>query len=855
LYRKISTLLIVGVCCCYNTIAQTKKEEVGTDEAFAPMAYPPGNNIRTADGKPGGQYWQNKADYNVQVSFDTLTRNIQGKTIITYTNNSPVTLTYLWLAATQNRFRKDSRTSLLTPPAGSRFGVQEFTDGCRIHHMQATVGQQPLKKALYEVTDTYVKVMLPAPLKTGDKATIAMEYDFTLPYNGSDYFGILSGEHGKVFQFAGVFPRVTVYDEVLGWNAFAGGYYVEPGTMDVSITLPAGLTVLGTGQLMNPEAVLPPAIFQRYQQAWKSDSVVHIITATEAVKPPATTPAQQKTWRFHLDNAGDGMWAASTAFVWDAVSVKLPSGKKMLATSLYPPESNPEWKVITGQMKQMVETYSGLWSEYPYTTWVNIGGSVTGIASPAVSILHYKNSAFGNSVWTKSNHELGHTWFNMLVAADSRHGWMCEGLNTFINLINCDSLKGEAAFQMESAIEWLSATRSTQPLNTPAASVSTANMAMNMYVKPAVALTLLRNEVIGPKRFDEAFRAFVKDWSFKHPTPNDFFRAMENGTGEDLSWFWRSWFLTDWKNDQAVKQVVYVNNNPAQGVDITVENKGNMVMPINVLIREFNGKVYTQHFPAQIWQLGSTHTFHYPSTSPVTAVIIDPLKALPDTNRNNNSWKGTGTKSPVGKEATVPAIINRYLSTSGGEQRLRQMNTATLTYVSPGAGQYMFTKTSTPAGKHSMSVTLNNIQLLLRSVAVSDSGVVSERLGATIKLNAQQQDEVRISAGLFPELHFFEENYKTVLSDSTINVNGMNAYVVNVTTPAGAKWNYYYDVVTGLKIQEECAGNPASTPFYTKMEFAGYRLKDGINLPHQLVIRFYEEAEECIVLNTSELHP
>lgn len=850
--RKISTLLIVGCCCCYNGVAQTKKETLSTDEAFAPMAYPPGNSIRTADGKPGAQYWQNKADYDVQVSLDTLTRSVAGKVRITYTNNSPVTLDDVWLMVTQNRFRKDSRMALLTPPQGSRFGVQEFTEGCRIHELQAAIGKQPLKKAGYDVTDTYVKVTLPAPLKPGDKAVVAIDYDFTLPFNGSDYLGILGARHGKVFQLGGVFPRVAVYDAMLGWNVFNSGYYVEPGTMDVSITLPAGLTVQGTGQLMNPGAVLSVETLKRYEQAWKSDTVIHIITEAEAVNTTGSL-APQKTWRFHANNAGDGMWAASAAFVWDAVKVNLPEGKQLLAMTLYPPESNPEWKTITSQMKRMVEVYSGLWTAYPYPTWVNIGGSVTGIASAAVSILHYKNSSFGNNIWTKSNHELGHTWFNVMLAADSRHGWMCEGLNTFINLINCDSLKGEVPFQMENAIEWLSAKRHVQPLNTPAASVLTENMAMVMYIKPSVALSLLRNEVIGPARFDAAFRAFVKDWSFKHPTPNDFFRAMENGTGEDLSWFWRSWFLNDWKSDQAVKQVVYVNNDPAQGVDITVENKGDMIMPVNVLIREFNGKGYTLHFPAQIWQLGSTHTFHYASTSPVTAVIIDPLKIIPDTDRSNNEWKGTGVKLPISKDVNASSVIARYLLAIGGEERLRQMQTVTLAYASTVTGQYVFTKKSTNDGQHSITVMLSNLNLLLRSALATDSSISSERLGEQVKLDASQKDELRVATAVVPELHFFDSNYHALLSDSTIHINGMNAYVVAVTTPAAAKWNYYYDVATGYKIAEECAGKQAESPFYTKMEFFGYRPEEGITLPHHLVIKFYEEAAETLVLNKWEL--
>ncbi|MBO9731567.1 MAG: M1 family metallopeptidase [Chitinophaga sp.] len=844
-------LIVAGLCCC-QVFAQTKKEIVTTDEAFAPLDFPPGNSHRTADGKPGTGYWQNSTDYKVQVSFDTLTRNLQGTAQITYTNNSPVSLSYIWLSNIQNRFRKDSRIALLTPPQGTRFGVQEYTNGSRIHQLQVAVGTNALKNAVYDVVDTYVKVSLPTPLKPGEKVKMAVEYDFTLPYNGSDYMGILEGQYGKVYQLAGLFPRVAVYDEVKGWNVFTAGYYVEPGSLDVSITVPAGLIVQGSGVLTNPEAVLSAATLKRYQQAIKSDTVVRIISAQEAIQG-LTTTAGPKTWRFQLDKADDGMWAISPAMVWDGVKANLPNGRQILAMAVYPPDSNREWDTIAKQMKSMVEAYSGLWTPYPYPTWVNIGGSITGVASAAVSTIHYKNVSFGNTIWTKTNHELGHTWFNIQVAADSKYGWMCEGLNTFINLINCDTLKGPGAFQMENAIEWLSSKKSIQPLNTMAASVSPQDMAMVMYVKPAVALMLLRNDVIGPKRFDAAFRTFMSDWSFKHPTPNDFFRAMENGTGEDLSWFWRSWFLNDWKLDQAIKGLNYVEGDPAKGVDITVENKGDMIMPVNVQIREFNGNVHTLHFPAQIWQLGKMHTFRYESASPVTAVILDPQKMIPDTDRSNNEWRGSGVKLPVMKGMDAAMVVRRYLKLIGGEARWKQLAAATLAYATPGDSRIGFNKQTTLAGQGSMNTTLNNIHLTLRDVLVTDTSVTSRHLGEDVKMSIAQKEELRLATAVVPELLFKEAGYRMVLRDSTLHINGMNAFVVNVTTPSGGSWNYYYDAASGYKIAEMCPDNPKDSPFFTQLEFAGYRAEQGVSLPHQLYSRFYQEGEEVLELKNREL--
>jgi hypothetical protein len=625
---------------CYSIIKAQSNEAVvyNATTAFALPENSSAASARTPDGRPGAGYRQNQADYQVAVSFDTASRVINGVAQITYTNNSEQTLPYIWLVAGQNRFRKDSRVAQLTPAKGTRFGVQEYTAGCEITSMETGATKKTLQTAAYQVTDSYLKVMLSAPLLPGKKTTIRVGYHFQLPYNGSDYMGILNTAHGAVYQLGSMFPRVAVYDDIQGWNVLSSGYFVEPGTLDVRITVPAGLIVQGTGELKNPEEVLSPALLTRYRHAWKSDTVVSIRSAAE-VTAPAPGQNGSRTWRFVTGHAGDGMWGISAAFCWDAVKVNLPSGRTALAMALYPPESNPEWRSITGQMKRMLEMYSGLWTPYPYTTSVNIAGSITGVAAPAVAVIDYRKSSYGNTLWTKTNHELGHTWFNIMIAADSKHGWMAEGLNTFINLVNCDTLRGEGPFKVSEAVNRLSANIGIPALNTPAASVRPGIMAMVMYIKPAVALSLLRNKIIGKEKFDPVFRDFMTEWAFKHPAPGDFFRMMENGTGEDLGWFWRGWFLNDWKLDQAIKEVVYVNNDPAQGVNITMVNRGEQVMPVDVEIRETNGKSTLLHFPAQVWQADSVHTFHYTSSVPLENVILDPGREIPDIDRSNNAWK------------------------------------------------------------------------------------------------------------------------------------------------------------------------------------------------------------------------
>jgi len=640
-------ILLSGCLTFYILTGKTQSNEAvvyNATTAFALAENSSGIASRTPDGRPGAGYRQNRADYEVAISFDTLTRTVNGVAEIIYTNNSHQTLPYVWLMAGQNRFRKDSRVAQLTPAKGARFGVQEYTAGCEITSMEAGTTKRSLKMAVYQVTDTYVKVMLPGPLRPGKKTTIRVAYHFQLPFNGSDYMGILNTAHGAVYQLGSVFPRVAVYDDIQGWNALASGYFVEPGSLDMRITIPSGLMVQGTGELKNPEAVLSPVLLARYRHAWKSDTVVNIRSAAE-VTNPAVSSGGSRTWHFATDNAGDGMWGISASFIWDAVKVNLPSGRTTLAMALYPPESNPEWTKITGQMKMILETYSGLWTPYPYTTSVNIAGSITGVAAPAVSVIDYRKSSYGNTLWTKTNHELGHSWFNIMIAADSKNGWMAEGLNTFINQVNCDTLGGERPFTINDAVKRLSVNMDIPSLNTPASSVRPGIMAMVMYIKPAVALYLLRNKIIGKEKFDPVFKGFMTDWTFKHPTPGDFFRTMENGTGEDLGWFWRGWFLNDWKLDQAIKEVAYVNNDPAQGVNITMVNRGEQVMPVDVEIREVNGKTTLLHFPAQVWQTDSVHTFHYASSGALENVVLDPGKELPDTDRSNNAWKTSSTFS------------------------------------------------------------------------------------------------------------------------------------------------------------------------------------------------------------------
>ncbi|SHM47413.1 hypothetical protein SAMN05444266_108203 [Chitinophaga jiangningensis] len=822
-------LTVACLLVCGSSYAQVRKDSsVSAREAFYAVNLPSANAQRTADGRPGPGYWQNRADYDIHVAFDTASRKLSGKVAITYRNNSPVALDYIWLTVMQNRFKPDSRVANTTPVSGTRFGVQEYTEGCHIHEIKGGNG----KALTFETTDTYVKVLLPTPLAAGQQLKFTVDYDFILPVNGSDYMGVLSTPSGKVYQFSGMFPRVCVYDDLQGWNVFNAGYYVEPGNLNMYCTLPANVIMQGTGQLMNPEEVLPPAALKRYLSAWKSDTVINIITSYDI---PIASTTSKRTWHFASENAGDGLWAVSSAFLWDAVKVDLPENRTSLAMALYPKESHLDWRGITADMKRILETYSSYLEPYPYNTCVNIAGGITGVGGPGVSVINYHQSFGSNSVWTKTNHELGHNWFNMMVSADSRHGWMCEGLNTYINLVNSEKLNGQPNFEYTAGLNYFSVIPPMPPLNTPAAAVTMKEMAMHMYMKPAMALMMLRNVVIGKARFDAAFNEFIRAWRFKHPGPNDFLRAMQSATGEDLSWWWNSWFLQDWRADVAITNVAYVKNNPANGVDITIENRDRMPVPVIVEVREFNGKVSRKILPVQVWLQNKVFEFHYPSTSAVTSVTIDPDGVVPDRRRENNRWKGTGATSVVPAGLTAVQVIDNYLAAIGGKQQLQQFTNAVISYASADSAAITFAR-QWSADSCRLSLQMNALHSELAALKVLPGKVALSRFGQQTDYNPADVKQLCLTAALIPELHFFDQDCKTTLLRERINVNGMDTYVVRVETPKGEPWLYYYAVDGGLKVMEQPAQHrPAQQLFYSNLEFSGYQSYNGIKWPASLL--------------------
>jgi len=653
---------LLAVCMAWlavilNTSAQTTTKtptNYNPAEAFGPLFYTQnGNEFRSAIGAPGPKYWQNRADYNITAELNEATSMVTGTVTITYKNNSPDKLPYLWLQLDQNTFKQDSRGKMITP-SRSRYGAQgeQFDGGYKIG--KVTVMQKAAAvKFTSLVEDTRMQIRLDQPLAAnGDIVTVKIDYSYIVPKQGSDRTGHLTTKNGEIFAIAQWFPRMCVYDDVIGWNTLpywgGGEFYCEYGDINFAITAPATHIVMGSGELLNPQEVFTATQLQRWNAAKNSDATVHIRTEAE-VTDPASRPAKPKlTWKFKILNARDAAWASSKAFVLDAARINLPSGKKSLAVSAQPVESNGVDAYGRGveYVKSTIEHYSTKWFEYPYPMAVNVATNIGGMEYPGIVFCGW--NAKKGSAWGVIDHEFGHTWFPMIVGSNERkYGWMDEGFNTFINGISSQNFnKGEYA-ERPADMNKIGKAAIGNPvyeniMQMPDGMIE-RNIGINLYSKPGWGLDILREQILGEDRFDYAFRQYIKNWAFKHPTPFDFFRSMENGAGEDLAWFWRSWFLNSWKMDQAIAGVEPVKeNNKTTGYNITVANLEKMPMPIILQVKTKGGKTDLIKVPVDVWMKNTSWIIRYPGTDEVESVTLDPNKVLPDSNPDNNTWSPQG---------------------------------------------------------------------------------------------------------------------------------------------------------------------------------------------------------------------
>lgn len=636
-------------------IARSQNESPRYDyqKEFSPTFYPLAvNEYRAGTGEPGPKYWQNKASYQINASLDDATDGVNGSVTITYTNNSPHSLPFLWLYLEQNLYEQSSRGQAKMPATNrSRYGDvnSTFQGGFKIGSVKllaAAKGKTEETVVQPIVSDTRMQLRLPSPLAAnGGTIKIRLDYAYTIPEHGSDRTGILNTKNGKIYAVAQWYPRLCVFDDLQGWNTLpylgASEFYLEYGDFDVSITAPSSEVVVASGELQNPSEVLTPEQLKRFNEAKQSDKTVMIRTSEEVTNATSRPKKEKLTWHYKINNARDFSWAASKSFIWDAARINFPSGRKGLAMSVYPEESKGDnaWGRATEYVKGSLENYSKRWYEYPYNTATNVASNIGGMEYP--SIVFCQASSKGAGLFSVTDHEFGHTWFPMIVGSNERkYGWMDEGFNTFINSLAVqDFNKGEYASRGRGNNARFLFPDSIEPVLTTPDAMKERNIGTLLYSKPGYALTVLRNEILGQERFDYAFQTYIRRWAYKHPSPYDFFRTIENVAGEDLGWFWRSWFLSNDRLDQGIRSVTYVANDPKNGALVTVDNLNRMAMPIYLQYTTASGKTDLVKVPVEVWQNNTSWMVKLRTTEALQTVTIDPDHVFPDINLTNNTWK------------------------------------------------------------------------------------------------------------------------------------------------------------------------------------------------------------------------
>jgi hypothetical protein len=613
------------------------------DDPFATtnrIDWPGPNRYRSSSGMPGPDYWQQRADYTIAASLDTGAALLSGSVQIRYTNNSPDTLRFVWIQMDQNLYRAGSMGSALFP-ADSRWGVRGFQGGYDLTDVQ--VNGMSVKP---RINDTMMRLDLPTPLKPGDgKATISIKYFFRVPEHGSDRMG----RDSTLFEIAQWYPRMAVYDDVRGWNTDPylgqGEFYLEYGDVDYSVTVPAGYMVAGSGVLQNPEEVLTAEQRRRLATASRSSDVVQIITQAEAAAAKTRRVAGVKTWRFRAQHVHDVAWAGAPDFRWDATS-----WNGMLAQAYYEfPKAGKAWEHAAEQTVWTIRQYSQLFFPYPYPQATSIAGPVDGMEYPMFVMVQYGNDD-PDSIFETINHEHGHEWFPMVVGSNERrYAWMDEGFNTYLNAFSIEAHHPGENVYLRYLRNWGEAvTQGTQsPLMTAPDNIDASALGAIGYRKPAVVLLTLRNHVVGPDLFDTAFREYTRAWAFKHPTPGDFFRSIENSVGEDLSWFWHSFFYTTDVLDIGIEGVSTRISEGQTFAAIALRRNTSIPFPVRLRVAYADGTTQDFSLPVNVWARGNRFEAVLPVRGPVTGVRLWPDPSVPDWNPTNDTWGSPPAANPA----------------------------------------------------------------------------------------------------------------------------------------------------------------------------------------------------------------
>ena len=595
---------------------------------------------------PGPKYWQQKADYDLKATIDTAAKRVNGSMTLRYTNNSPDTLRYIWLQTEQNAFKSGSLNSYIFPP-NSRFGALNFEGGDIFERFDQLSGPaaKPIRTPLSPRDNgTVTRVDLVGPLAPGQTATFDVAWHFNVPEHGADRMG----RDGALYEIAQWYPRLAVYDDLRGWNTEPylgqGEFYLDYGDYSLEVTVPAGYVVAATGALENAREVLTSAQITRLAQAAKTDKTVNIITEAELKSGAARLKTTgMLTWKFRSKNVRDVVFAASPNYLWDATS-----WNGHMAYGYYRPTAIDTWKESADMARMSIQEYSERWFAYPWPQITAVEGPISGMEYPMVAMEN--KSADKYDLYNVVTHEVGHMWYPMIVGSNERmHMWQDEGFNTFINYFSEARRfpeKGDYTARVrsdrETAVERFMQANIDQPLEINPDRINPNYLGENAYVKTAVGLSLLRDEILGPGAFDDAFREYTRRWAFKHPTPEDFYKTMEDASGRRLDYFWREWFLENHHFDQAIDTVVQRQFDAADSVVVVFSNRARGVLPIHVRFTFDDGSKQDFAYPAEVW---STNTSQYLrkygfNGKKVAKIELDPDHRLVDLNRANNVWPG-----------------------------------------------------------------------------------------------------------------------------------------------------------------------------------------------------------------------
>jgi len=637
--------------------AQNKFRQMGT-EFNTPNAY------RTASGAPGQLYWQQQANYWISIELDDENQKISGEEKIEYINHSPDVLNYLWVQLDQNTRQQESLGLAITPMRTRhirsgyyrRIFEDAFDGGFKIGSVTDWEG-----KALdHTINYTMMRIDLPQPLQPGEKTELAISWWYNINdrmkmggRSGMEYF---EEDDNYLYTIAQFFPRMAVYNDVEGWqnNQFLGSteFALPFGDYEVDITVPADHVVGATGVLVNAEEVLSKEHLKRLEEAKKSlDNPIFIVTEEEAIEAESQKSKEKRTWKYKAENVRDFAFASSRKFIWDGMGVKL-GDRTVLATSLYPKEGNPLWEQFsTRAVAHTLNVYSRMTFEYPYPIAYSVHTARIGMEYPMICFnggRPRKDGSYSDrvkySMISVIIHEVGHNYFPMIVNSDERQWtWMDEGLNSFLQGVAEREWEENYPSSMGTPSDIVRYMKGDQSNIAPIMlnGELIKQMMNNAYNKPATGLNILRETVMGRELFDFAFKEYSQRWMFKHPTPEDLFRTMEDASAMDLDWYWRGWFYTTDRVDIALDTVITAENERGPGTyyQLDFSNVGGMLMPLVIQFDFADGSQEIKRVPAQIWSNNNLKTSKlFLFEKEVAAITLDPNLETADCDTGNNHW-------------------------------------------------------------------------------------------------------------------------------------------------------------------------------------------------------------------------